>query len=214
MFIDSGKILSIFQGLEGSNIPYILLRNINNELPNNFIANKDIDIIIHPDHKKEFYKFAMNNGWKKVNHPWNFGNNFIFLYAMDPFEFYTLGEINIDVCFQLSCRSTNNGEWMPIDMLINSSAWENKKRNTEYGWFELSIEDEIVHLLTRCVFDKKEFSKEYIERIQYLNNKVNSNSLLVRLDLVFFKFTPFLIKLINENKYNEIRKKYLTFIDY
>lgn len=214
MYINRERILRIFNLLEDNNIPCILLRNINNELPDRFEAKKDIDIMVHPKYKKEFHKFTVNFEWKKTQHPWDFGANFIFLYAMDPFEFYISDGIYLDVCYQLSCRSTNNGEWMPIDMMINTSAWDNRIKHAEYGWYELCVEDELVHLITRCVFDKKIFPEGYEERIQYLYDVVNKNEFYKRLEMVFFKFTPRLFEMIKEKDFNEIRREYLTFTNY
>ena len=112
-------------------------------------------------------------GWFPVRHPWDFGDNFIFLYSMNPLEFYEKNGIYLDVSYQLCCRSVNNGEWMPLDQKINNSVWNNRKQDNTYGWYILSDEDLFLHLITRSVFDKKKFTDGYIEQIQNLFKKIN-----------------------------------------
>lgn len=214
MNINTNDILDIFKMFNESGTNYVLLRNIDQELPNKFNRSKDIDILVKQEEKKPFYSLMKSKGWRKRPHPLDLAGDFTFLYAMDKFDFFTKNGINIDVCYQLACRSTNAGEWMPIDQFINNSVWENKKINEEYGWYEMSLEDELVHLLTRCVFDKKTFSSKYISRIEELFLDIDTNKLIDRLELVFFKFTAYLLEHIENKRYQIIRNEYLKFTDY
>lgn len=210
----SDKIIEFFKLLNESSIQYVLLRNINDELPHKFDGSKDIDILIHQDNKNEFYKFMKDNSWKKKLHPLEAAGNFNFLYAMDKFDFFTKTGINLDICYQLACRSTNADEWMPLDQLIYDSIWSNRKKNSEYPWYEMCREDEIVHLLARCIFDKKKFLEGYINRISELFNLADKNEIIKRLDKVVFKFTPILMELLNNCQYDKIIREYLEYTDY
>jgi hypothetical protein len=212
--IDRKEILDVFSMLNKNQISYVLLRNIDKELPDNLKEDKDIDILVKHEDKGKFQKVLYSNGFKKKIHPWDFGNNFIFLYAMDKLEFYSKGDINLDICYQLCCRSINAKEWMPIDQLINNSVWENKRCNKRYDWFELSYEDELVHLLTRCIFDKGEFNFGYRKRITELMRKVDMTEEYKRLNVVFFKFSYRLIELIEKNEFDKIVNEYMTFTEY
>lgn len=214
MNINPDAILDIFRILNESGINYVLLRNIDCELPNKFKGNKDIDILVKQEEKKMFYNLMKINKWRKCPHPLDLAGDFTFLYAMDRFDFFTKKGINLDICYQLSCKSTNAGEWMPLDQFINNSVWENRKINKDYGWYEMSREDELVHLLTRCIFDKKTFSSNYIIRIEDLFRDIDINKFIERIELVFFKFTPYLLKHIENKRYQIIRNEYLKFIDY
>lgn len=214
MFVDKKIILDFFRQMNDLGIEYVLLRNIDNELPDNFKCRKDIDLLVNPNSRIKFKEFMKQNSWKKVKHPWNFSNNFVFLYNMDEFEMYQKGCVNLDISYQLSTRSTNNNEWMPIDQLINDSVWINKKKNIEYDWYEMCIEDQLIHLLTRCVFDKKEFNSGYIIKINELIKVVNRQNLIKKLNLVFFKFTQNLLDLLEKQRYDVIRNQYIEFTDY
>lgn len=212
--IDRKDVLDVFSMLNKNQISYVLLRNIDKELPDNLNEDKDIDILVKREDKEKFQKVLYNNGFKNKIHPWDFGNNFVFLYAMDKLEFYSKGKINLDICYQLCCRSINAKEWMPIDQMINNSVWENKKLNKNYDWYELSYEDELIHLLTRCIFDKGEFNSGYRKRISELMRKVDMDAEYKKLNVVFFKFTYKLVELIEKNEFDKIVNDYMTFTEY
>ena len=100
MSIDGNIILSFFQMLNDNGVEYVLLRNIGNELPFSLSQKKDIDILIKKESKDDFHRLMKKTGWHSVPHPWDFGNNFVFLYAMDKLEFYENKEIHLDIFSQ------------------------------------------------------------------------------------------------------------------
>lgn len=204
-----------FSNIEAAGIRYVLLRNINNELPDNYaIGKKDIDLMIHPEEREKFHKFMRKHKYVSCPHPLDKGSGLVYLYAVYPFEFYKRGGYFFDVCYQMVCKSPNAGEYMPIDMIVNNSAWENRKKDANYGWYVLSDEDMMVHLLTRCIFDKKQFTQGYINAINKLNVSVNKSELKKRLDMVVFKFSDRLIALIENQEFASVRTEYFTFMDY
>ena len=154
MYGNPEKVLNLFRQLEGQNIAYAVLRDLEHSIPDKVDNTKDIDIIVYEKDKDKFHKFMKQNKFTQVRHPWNFENNFVFLYAMDPLEFYVKDIFHLDICYQLCCRSSDHGEWLPIDQMVQKSVWENRRKNLQYGYFQLSAEDEFVHLITRCIFDK------------------------------------------------------------
>ena len=119
MFVDSKKIINVFQMLEDNDIEYVLLRDVDHEIPYKFSQNKDIDLLININSRDKLHNALKNNGWKKIKHPLDGHNQIIYLYALTKFEFYTKDNINLDICFELCCKSPNDGEWLPIDQIIN-----------------------------------------------------------------------------------------------
>ncbi|ACM92803.1 hypothetical protein NAMH_1663 [Nautilia profundicola AmH] len=216
MYIDSKEIIRIFKKLNDSNLKYILIRNINNELPNKLKIGKDIDILIHKKDEKKFVNFFKENGYDSIPHPFR---NDIFLYGIDKFEFKYNNNNNIlfDLNFQLVCRSLNKGEWIPLDQEIQKSAWENKrfeKVNEEFGYWTLGYNDEFLTLIVRSIFDKREFQEGYINRIEELKEKINLKNIERKMKLVFFKFTPYLLDMIEKKDYKNIIKNYIQFKEY
>ncbi len=212
--VSGENVTELFNLLNDEGIEFVLLRNFNDELPDNLTTNKDIDIIVKPNNIKLLRSVLKKNNWKEVRHPWDFGNNFIFLYSMNPFLFYRKDGIYLDICFQLTCRSLNQGEWFPLDEEIQKSVWINKKEVPESWKHELSNEDFLVHLITRSIFDKKEFTSDYRKAIENTLYKTDKNELNQKLELIFFKFTKVLMSNLYSKDYDEIRNKYLQFSNY
>ena len=215
--VSNKEIVSIFNLLNSKGMEYILLRNIDNELPDGLKIGKDIDILVHKKDESKFIDFFDLHGYSAIKHP--FRNN-VFLYSADKFEFkYNNKNNNIlfDLNFQILVKSLDAGQWIPLDNNIQLSAWENKRLEHQEGgisYWTLSYEDEFVCLVARSIFDIKEFKEGYIKRIINLLPLIDKNSVILKFNLIFFKFTPHLMKLIEKNQYKNIIKKYLAFRDY
>ncbi len=213
--INEEEVLDLFKLLNENLVDYIILRDVNKELPANLDCGKDIDLLINRSHKEKIITTLLKNKWEECWHPWDFGNNFIFLYAMDPFLMFKKNNIHVDLAFQLSCRSLNNKEWFPLDKSIQESCFSNKRiiENSDLK-YRLSYEDEFIHLLTRCIFDKNQFDEFYIKRLDELKNKIDLNNVIEKLEKVFFKFSYNLVDLIKKSDYKNIYWNYITFVNY
>ena len=78
----------------------------------------------------------------------------------------------------------------------------------------MSYEDEFVSLVARSIFDKKEFQSGYVKRIDELSSIIEKLNVIEKLNMVFFKFTPFLMDYIDNKDYENIMKNYLEFKEY
>lgn len=213
--IPSIHVLSTLSVLSESKIPLRLLRNINNELPNRLDSGKDIDILIHWQNWKEIHSILHHSGFKQTPHPLGKDQ---FLYGVHPFRFYksVRATFFIDCHFELACRSFNHGEWIPLDRIIQHRAW------ISIGYHHigrlivpgLDPVCEWIHLLTRCIFDRRGFDEGYILRIEELTNQKSDGELSELGRLVFFKFTGHLLSLIKAGRYKDIITEYLSFMDY
>ena len=216
-FVEGKELINIFRLLNESSLPYILMRNINNELPSSLEVGKDIDILINKSDEKEFINFFHSNDYQTIDHPFKYD---VFLYGVDRFEFKynnNNNKILFDLNFQIAVRSLDAGQWIPLDQIIQESAWKNKrfeKLSDDFGYWTLSYEDEFVCLVARSIFDKKEFQNGYIKRIDELINLINKNDVIEKFNMVFFKFTPYLMSYIEKQNYDEIIKNYLQFKEY
>ena len=172
------------------------------------VKKKDENII------KNFFN---SNEYIEINHPLRNRN---FLYGTDKFKFIYNKNNNIifDLSYQITVSSLNQElSIVPLDKAIQESAWKNKrlkKINNNFSYWTLSYEDEFVSLISRSIFDKKSFLEGYIKRINKLYDCVSKSDVLEKLNLIYFKFTPYLITLIENNRYNEIIQQYLEFKEY
>ena len=214
--VDSQEIIDIFALLNGSGIDYILMRNINSELPANLDVGKDIDILVHKRDAVKAIKYFNLNQYNVVDHP---HKNNTFLYGADRFVFIYNDKNNIlfDLNFQIVVRSIDAGQWIPLDNYFQVSVWKNKRfveKDNGFCYWSLSYSDEFVSLVARSVFDKKKFHRAYIKRIQELLQLVDMNDVSMKFNLIFFKFTPNLLMLIENDRYQDIVDSYFKFNEY
>ena len=213
-YVNPNSIIDIFNKLNTSGFEYILIRNINNELPGSLRIGKDIDLLINHNERRKFINFLKANGFKGISHPHQHDR---FLYGVKVFEFF-VNKYNVllDLNYQLACRSLNAGEWIPLDHKIQDSAWKNKViyKIDNFTYYSLGMEDEFVALVTRSIFDKKKFQNGYMERIDELMKLIDVNEVIAKFQLIFFKFTSVLLSMLKERQYKVILDRYLSFSEY
>lgn len=210
---DIERVLDI---LNASELDYLLIRNINNELPANLKLGKDIDILVKHCNKYKWKKFLKKNGFsKRLIHPYRWD---IRLYGVDLFDMYREKQTGIllDFQYQLVCRSMNNREWIPLDQEIQESAWRNKKvfKFKNSSCFGLSDEDNLVCLIIRSLLDKKKFDNNYISEIKKLIKLANIEIVINKLNKVVFNFAESLIISIQKEEYEYIPERYISFTNY
>lgn len=214
--INERDVVVLFDQLNNKAPDYILIRNINQELPSNLLMAKDIDLLIRNSDHRKFEEFLFSLGFHEVQHPLR---NDVYLYGVDRFHQYLNKEsgILLDLNFQLAVRSLDAGQWIPLDQEIQKSAWENKRFYKQSGgfsfWF-LSPEDEFICLVSRSVFDKRHFDEGYQKRIETLLPQIEIDIVMKKFDLIFFKFSSTLLKNLEQKKYETILANYIEFKDY
>ena len=212
--VSSIKIIDIFNKLNESSVDYILIRNISGELPNNLIVGKDIDILVKHEQLDNLRTFFEKNGFNELPHPHR-GN--IFLYGVKKFKFFkNQAKVLYDLNFHLVCRSLDAGQWIPLDQMVQESAWKNKRfvETAECKYWALSYEEEFITLIVRSIFDKKKFQDGYIKRIIELFDLVNMDDVKVKMNLIFFKYTDSLLNQIQDGQFKNILNNYISFMKY
>ncbi len=213
--IPAHRITTVLSALAESGVPYRLLRNINDELPEKLIEGKDIDLLFYWNDRNKIERFLKQNSFRKISHPLRKNK---FLYGVHPFEFYkhVSADFFIDCHFELACRSLNQGEWIPLDSKIQQQAWSSCTSYPIGGIRVLGLPHacECLHLLTRCIFDKRQFTDGYIRRIEELSDMLNDAELMTVFKPVFFKFSEMLLQLLRTKRHEEIIHAHLRFKEY
>lgn len=137
----------------------------------------------------------------------------IYLYGMNRFDYLQEKDKSVTVCYQVACRSTLNGEWVPIDRIVNLTALNDVRTESE-GMKYLGYIDEVCYLLAKCVYTQKAFAKEDVDRITYSYGKADKVLLLQKLELVFFGFASNMMKMIEEQNFDDIIVKFMSYSDY
>jgi len=215
-FIDSLEVVRFFNELNSSGLSYVLLRNIDNELPSNLQIGKDIDLLVRKNENDGFSNFLHSLHYISVDHPLK---NDLYLYGVDCFEFKrnVKNHILLDLHYQIAVRSLDAGQWIPLDQMIQDSAWNNRhfhKSSEKFSYWTLSYEDEFITLLARSIFDKKTFKIGYLNRLNNLHSLIDFDKAVKKLERIFFKYTPALVANIKNYKFENLIDDYLRFKEY
>lgn len=217
-FIPEETIESFFKKITASEVPYVLIKNVSNELPSGLKDGKDIDILVHHDFVSAFETFMKENDFEKQIPPLGRENGWNFAYKLPEYQFWKLKNreftLYIDASFKLSCKSLTPKMWIPLDECINKDIWEKKKYDGKNHWWIMDDESVLIYLLVRSIFDKKEFREGYIQGIEQRKDLLKKENVQQKLSKVFFKYTPVLIQQVNAAAYENIISSYLTFMEY
>ncbi len=210
----ASNVMEVLNAFNSKKVQYAICRDIDNALPENYAGEADIDLVIHPEDWKLAQGVLTQQNWFEVLHPFDNLTDFVFLYGVKRFRFFVRGSAKLDICFQLTCRSTNAGEWIPLDQEIQDSVWANRKWDDLRLCYTLSPIDEIVHLLARAYYDKKGFTEAYRLRIQELFLGIDESDLEHRLRLVFFRAAAEVMLCMRTGEIGEIVARVNAFHDY
>lgn len=215
-YINVKFVEDFIQGLNNSNVTYVIIKNIGDELPSHLAPGKDIDIIVHKDSMNAFHDY-MKPIARRIIHPFGKEHGYQNIYGLEEFEKWRLNtadDLLIDVSNKLCCQSVMPKIWLPVDNLIQRDMWENRVFDKNKNWWR--IDDNILfsYLLIRCVFDKHFFPDLYIKEIEKVRPIIDMETVMSYLKLVFFKFSPTLIDLIDKKKYQSIIPSYFKFKNY
>lgn len=212
--ISGEKISKLFDKLNQCGVEYLLIRNINEELPHKLQQGKDIDVLVKYNKLNQLEKFFLKNKFQEKRHP---HRENVFLYGVNKFKFYENSDgILIDAHFQLVCRSLDEGQWIPLDQMIQKSAWLNRRYEERDGlaYWTLGYEDEFITLVARSIFDKKIFQDGYKKRIILLLELINEDEVRQKMNCIFFKYTNQLLQQIKNKDFDNIIANYLKYKEY
>ena len=120
----------------------------------------------------------------------------------------------IDSYAELATKSIGTNAWLPLDKTIQESIWQDKVWNESERWWQLDDKNLLIHLVTRCIFEKEIFSESYIKEIEKLAPLLDDCNVQRKMEKIFWRFTDVLIKMLRRKCYASIVSSYLTYVDY
>lgn len=213
-YYDPVAILEVLKILNATTVPYLLLRNTGDELPDRLEWGKDIDILVRYEDRLRLRGALLENKLRQERHPLH---NDLKLYGVHQFEsFKSQKQVLLDVSYEIAVRSLDQGQWIPLDREIQLSAWAHSQIVDICGVKVpmLGNEDLWVCTLARCIFDKKNFSPWHRQMLSELLLLVDPVDIEEKLRLVFFKYTDRLFLFAKNGDYQNIYDDYVSFKDY
>ena len=199
----SDEFINIISILNKNHIDYVFLND--NKIENNYdllIKNNDYSQLLEKCRLNKLNDINNENYWYGASKPkiWIMENN-----------------ERITIYKQLLVRSLTSGIWIPLDKIIQKSAFENRTKfeisSGEYAFILCNI-DKIVYSISNSVFTTKVFSENDISFITRKLSQIDVEQLEYRLDKVFFKYTEKLMEQINNGSFNQILHDYIRFKEY
>jgi hypothetical protein len=201
-----------------SAVDYVLIKNVNNELPSGLLDGKDIDIVVAPQCKTRFERTMQNNDYRAHTNPFGKANGWNFAYGLQEYQFWKKegipGDLYIDASFALCCKSLTPNIWIPLDGFINETIWKNRIFDDALNCWRMDDKNLLLYLLVRCIFDKRNFTAAYISDIEKLKHLFMDDYVRKAMNLVFFAFAPNLIDLVSRGRYESILTEHLSFSEY
>ena len=211
--VNPENIKDFFRLLNENEITFVLPKNDGNLIPNAVMDEKDIDIIVLPEHYEKFLDTVLKAGFE-----WLPGESkkYFFLYKLRADIFIRKDDAFFHAYEKLSCVTlTNMGlSKIPLDNAIQNYMWQNRIWDEKNCWWIADDKIILLFLIVRSVFDKKFFRPIYIQEIEARKHLLETADFVALCELVFFKYTNRLIHLIKTGRYEEIRQDYLRFCDY
>lgn len=216
MYYDASDIRGVFDLLAKNNISYVLEHNIGGELPGSLLHGKDIDIIVEPCDYLRYQELMLSNGYNRVVHPRGREIGWQFLYNMHESCMFRNDKsgLYVDSYAELVTKSIGMKAWLPLDKSIQVSIWRDKVWNKNEQWWQMDDKNLLIHLITRCIFEKKAFNEAYINEIELLYPLLEDSFVQEKFSMVFFGFAETLVDLLLRRQYKDIINAYLMFKDY
>jgi hypothetical protein len=209
------EVKVFFAALNDASIEYVLLKNIDEELPNRLIRGKDIDILVRAGELSRYFDLLARLGFSETVHPQSSRMGWVFAYgASDCFMHTNSGGLMVDVHCELCLKALEGNIWIPFERHINEAVWMTRVLDSDNGWWVLNNKIGFAYLVSRCMFDKSYFSPPYRAHIRRWAGLLDDEEVRGILRTVFFKFTPTLIEMLREERYDSIVDTYISFGDY
>lgn len=195
---------------EVTNGRFSTLRNLD-LIPTQSSIENDIDVLIPTIYIKDVVDTV-----KPINYQ-IYQDNSPCLYGAQPHIHFKHQELDVhfDIMTGMYYRSVaNNVAFVNIDKRLTRSALDNRIESDKVFINHLHPNDELVHLVCHCIFDKRKTTERYEKRILELIDKVDSDKVYRLMDMIFYKVTDMIHQKVLSGDIKNLFDDYITFKDY
>ena len=138
--------------------------------------------------------------------------NYNMLYSVSRPICTHLDECNVLVCDKLCCKSLFENAILPLDKSCNRYAFENFEEKDGVRYANSIVK--MISIIMNSMLEHGGFNDESMRFIKANSTLLDDTKLFSLLDKEFFEFTPKLIKLLKENKFDECVSCYESNLEY
>lgn len=182
------------------------------EIPDQVTAKNDIDILLVGKYSlKPIAEYFQKNGFKLHI------DQHRYMYGAEPHIQFTHDEwdVKLDMVTGLYYRSiVDKMLWMPVNKEVFESMIRNRVYCKNEIWkFRPAFEDELVHIVCHCIFDKRKTPEKYVKRINELLPIIDESKVNYLLEKAFYKASDIVFETMKTNPEN-LHNAYITFTEY
>lgn len=213
--IDPAVIRRFFQTLNEADVTYVLIKNIDGELPEHLRYGKDIDLLVKSSDLPAYERAIAGMGFQYKPHPQSVAAGWKLLYGAEDCIMRKIPDsLEVDVHTSLCVKSLLGNLWIPLDRSIQTYLWAHRTWDEAQGWWQMDERTLTVYLLARCIFDKQAFPAPYRREIPHHVAMLDDPIVCDMLGKVFFRYAPRLVELVRAERFDDIVEDYLSFADY
>ena len=189
---------------------FITLRGFD-EIPDQVSINNDIDIMVCGNHVIPM----LDENLKQLGFTLHIDNH-SYMYGAEPhYQFFNENmDVKLDIVTGLYYRSISDKMlWIPINKEVQKSMMANKVNVNEIWKQQPSYEDELIHILCHCIFDKRKVSQKYTNRIKYLLKHVDKNKIKSLMERAFYASWEPVYNTMNTDPTN-LYESYISYTNY
>ena len=189
---------------------FVTLRGVD-EIPDKVAVNNDIDIMVCGSHVIPY----LEQEFKKLGFILHVDSH-KYMYGAEPhYQFVNhQADVKFDLVTGLYYRSSNDKMlWIPVNSEVQKSMIINKVKVDNIWIYQSSPEDELVHIICHCIFDKRKTSSKYIKRIEHLLKIVDENKVKPLMKRALYSSWEHIYEVMKKNP-SEMFEEYVSYVNY
>jgi hypothetical protein len=193
------------------NFEFLTLRNFH-LIPEQASCDNDIDLLVHKRDYEKVAAFMQDLGYEIT-----YDQGYEYLYGAVSHIHCVNREkdVHFDIVAGLYYRSLANPQIFVGGFEdLERSMWENKVNSDACWKYEPSIEDQLTHICSHSIFDKRKVTSSYENKIKELYEISDKERLTRLFEMSFFKVASHLLTIIKGGDCTNLFNEYVGYSQY
>jgi len=193
------------------NFEFLTLRNFH-LIPEESSIENDIDLLIHKEDYDKVSAFMQAQGYEIT---YDQGHEYLYGAVSHIHCVKRDQGIHFDIVAGLYYRSLSNPKiFVGGFETLEKSMWDNKVPTSECWKYEPSIEDQLTHVCSHSIFDRRQVSPFYGSLIKDLYEASDKERIQLLFDSSFYKVSSHLLSVIGGGDCSTLFNEYVGYSQY